>query len=70
MNDQQNGGILAQVVNAIDKDEREALKKVLRGKVTELRKAKKAVADIEASIIADLEEAGHGDAATVADLLD
>lgn len=69
MSDQNQGGILSQVVNAIEKDEREALKKTLRGKVTDLRKAQKVVKDIEADIITTLEEAGHGDAATVAELL-
>jgi len=35
MSDQPNQGVLTQVVSAIKKDEREALKKMLRGKITE-----------------------------------
>lgn len=61
-------GVLGQVVNAINKDKREALKKALRGKITEYRTAQDAADVILNDIVATLEEAGES-AEGIADLL-
>ncbi len=68
--DQNQGGngVLGQVVNAINKDKREALKKTLRGKITEYRTAQGAADVILNDIVTTLEEAGES-AEGIADLL-
>jgi hypothetical protein len=69
MSDQdQSNGVLGQVVNAINKDKREALKKELRGKITEYRKAQGAADVILDDIVTTLTEAGES-ADGIAELL-
>lgn len=67
-NQQDGQGVLGQVVNAINKDKREALKKSLRGKITEFRTAQGAADVILEDIVSTLTEAGES-ADGIAELL-